>query len=63
MIIKMKDEYKGIPINKFVGLKSKMHCMFSNDGKESSTAKGVIIATGFNEFKDIYLIKKQSDTK
>ena len=55
---KMKDEYKGIPINKFVGLKSKMHCMFSNDGKESSTAKGVIIATGFNEFKDIYLIKK-----
>ena len=35
----------------------------SNDGKESNTAKGVNIATEFNEFKDIYLTKKYSDTK
>ena len=31
---KMKHEYKGIPINKFVGLKSKMHSMLSDDAKE-----------------------------
>ena len=30
---KMKDEYKGIPINIFVGLKSKINCMLSDDGK------------------------------
>ena len=38
---KMKDEYKEIPIIKFVGLKSKMNCILSDDGKESNTAKGV----------------------
>ena len=38
---KMKDEYKGIPINKFVGLKSKMDFLLSDDGKESNTAKGI----------------------
>ena len=31
---KMKDEYKEIPIIKFVGLKSKMNCILSDDGKE-----------------------------
>ena len=45
---KMKIIYRGIPINKFVGLKSKMHSMLSDDGKESNTAKGVNIATEFN---------------
>ena len=27
------------------------------DGKEHNTAKGVIIATEFDKFKDVYLIK------
>ena len=55
---KMKVLYRGIPINNFVGLKSKMHSILSDDGKESNTAKGVNIATEFNEFKDtLYLIK------
>ena len=45
---KMKGVSKGIPINKFVGLKSKMYSMLSDDGKESNTAKGVNIATEFN---------------
>ena len=49
---KIKDEYKGIPIIKFVGLKSKMYSMISDDGKESNTAKGVNTATEFNEFRD-----------
>ena len=47
---KMKDEYKGIPTNKFVGLKLKMHCMLSENGKESNTAKGVTIPTEFKEW-------------
>ena len=55
---KMKDMYKGIPINKFVGLKSKMHYMLSDDGKESNTAKGVNTATEFNEFKGTLFNKK-----
>ena len=32
--------------------------MLSNDGKESNTAKGVNIATTFNEFKDTLLNNK-----
>ena len=49
---KIKIVYRGIPINKFVGLKSKMYSLLSDNGKESNTAKGVNIATEFNEFKD-----------
>ena len=55
---KMKLEHKGIPIKKFVGLKSKMHSMLSDDGKESNTAKGINTATEFNEFKDTLFDKK-----
>ena len=55
---KMKIIYRGIPINKFVGLKSKMHSMLSDDGKESNTAKGINTATEFNEFKDTLFNKK-----
>ena len=36
----------------FVGLKSKMDSLKNIDGKESNTAKGVKIATEFNELKD-----------
>ena len=50
---KMKHQHREISINK-----SKMHSTLSDDGKESNTAKEVNIATEFNEFKDIYLIKK-----
>ena len=55
---KMIDKYKGIPINKFVGLKSKMHSMLSNDGKESNIAKGINTATDLNEFRDTLFNKK-----
>ena len=47
----MKDESEGKIIDQFDGLKSKMHSMKNIDGKESNTAKGVNIATEFNEFK------------
>ena len=40
---KMKFVNKQIPINKFVGLKSKMHLMLSDVGKKSNGAKGVNI--------------------
>ena len=55
---KMKVEHKGIPVKKFVGLKSKMHSMLSGDGKESNTAKGINTATEFNEFKETLFNKK-----
>ena len=58
VIGKIKDESEGKIINKFVGLKSKMYSMFSDDGKESNTAKGVNIATEFNEFKDTLFNEK-----
>ena len=55
---KMKDESEGKRIDEFVGLKSKMYSMKNIDGKESNTAKGVNIATEFNEFKDTLFNKK-----
>ena len=54
----MKDVPEGKIIDKFVGLKSKMHSMKNNDGKESNMAKGVNIATEFNEFKNTFFNKK-----
>ena len=54
----MKDEFGGIIIDEFIGLKSKMYSIKKIDGKESNTAKGVNIATEFNEFKDVLFNKK-----
>ena len=53
----MKDEFGGVIITEFVGLKWKMFSIKKIDGKEHNTAKGVIIATEFDKFKDVYLIK------
>ena len=58
VIGKMKDQSEGKIIDEFVGLKSKMQSMKNVDGKESNTAKGVNIATDFNELKDILFNKK-----
>ena len=54
----MKDESEGKIIDEFVGLKSKIYSIKNIDGKESNTAKGVNIATEFNEFKDTLFNKK-----
>ena len=54
----MKDGYSGAIIDQFIGLKSKMYSINKIDGSESSTAKGVNIATEFNEFKDVLFNKK-----
>ena len=58
VIGKMRDEYGGVIIDEFIRLKSKMYSIKKIDGGESSTAKGVNIATEFNEFKDVLLKKK-----
>ena len=54
----MKYESEGKIIGEFFGLKSEMHSMRNIDGKESNTAKGVNIATEFNEFKNTLFNKK-----
>ena len=54
----MKDESEGKIIDEFVGLQSKMHSIKNIDGKKSNTAKGVNIATEFEEFKDTLFNKK-----
>ena len=54
----MKHEFGGVTVDDFVGLKSKMYSIKRIDGKESNTAKGVDIATEFNEFKDVLFHKK-----
>ena len=55
---KMKDEYRGAIIDQFIGLKSKMYSIKKINGSESSTTKGVNVATEFNESKDILFNKK-----
>ena len=60
VIVKMKDEFGGVIVTEFVGLKSKMYSMKKIDGKEYNTAKGVSTGTDLDKFKDV---KKLSDTK
>ena len=59
----MKEGSEGRIIGEFVGVKPKMYSMKNIDNKESNTAKGVNIATEFNEFKDNLLNKKNNQTK
>ena len=58
VIGKMKVEYGEFIIDEFIGLKSKMYSIKKINGSESSTTKGVNIATEFNEFKDVLFNKK-----
>ena len=55
----MKEVSEGKIMDEFVRLRSNMYSMKNLDGKESNTAKGLNIATEFNEFlKQLYLTKK-----
>ena len=58
VIGKIKDEFGGDIVDKFVGLKSKMYSIKNINGTESNTAKGVNIAREFNEFKDVLFNEK-----
>ena len=55
VIGKMKDEFGGVIINEFVGLKSKMYSIKKIDGKECNTAN--------TNLKMFCLIKKLLDRK
>ena len=57
VIGKMKHEFGGVIVSKFVGLKSKMYSMKKIDGIEYNTAKVVSIATEFDKFKDVLFNK------
>ena len=63
VIGKMKDVSERKINDDFVGLKPKMRSVKNIDGKESNTAKGVNIATEFNEFKDTLYYKKEGRHK
>ena len=58
VIGKMKDEYGGVIIDQFIGLKSKMYSIEKINGSESSNTKEVNITTEFDEFKDVLFNKK-----
>ena len=58
VICKMKDEYDRVIIDQFIQTKIKDVLNQKIDGSESSTDKGVNIATEFNEFKDVIFNKK-----
>ena len=53
----MKDEFGGIIVSEFVGLKSKVYSIKKIDGKEHNTAKKVSIATEFDKFEDVLFNK------
>ena len=58
VLSKIKDEYGGKPILKFVGLKSKMYSMLDESNNEKITSKG---RNDFIEFQEFYntLLKKR----
>ena len=58
VIGKMKDQFGGVVVTEFAGLKSKVYPIKKIEGKEHNTAKGVSIATEFDKFEDVLLNKK-----
>ena len=58
VIGKMKEKNRGILMNQYVGLQSKMHSILSENTKESNAAEGVDIAIEVNEYKYILFKKK-----
>ena len=54
----MKDQFGGVVVSEFVGLKSKMYSVKKIDDKEHNAAKGVGITTEFNKFKDVLFNEK-----
>ena len=60
---KMKDEYGGKSILKFVGLKSKMYSVLDESNNEKSTNKGHNAFIEFQEFQIHYFRKRFLDTQ
>ena len=59
----MKNEFGGVIVIEFVGLKSKMYSMKKIDGKECNTAKRVSIAMSLINSSKFCLTKELLDTK
>ena len=55
---KMKDEFNGVKISEFVGLKSKMYSLIACDDKGVNKAKGVNKKLKHNEYIDVLFGKK-----
>ena len=58
VIGKIKDQFGGVIVDEFLGLKSKMYSMKKIDDKECNIAKGVSIATEFKKFQDVLFNEK-----
>ena len=58
IIGKMKDEFGGVILDEFAGLKSKTYSIKTIDGKECNTAKGVSTGIEFNKFENVLFNKK-----
>ena len=58
VIGKMKDEFVGVIIVEFLGLKLKMYSMEKVNCRECNTGKVVSITTEFDKFKDVLLNEK-----
>ena len=50
MLGKTKDEFNGVKIDEFVGLKSKMYSLISRNDKEVNKAKGVNLKLRHKEY-------------
>ena len=62
----MKDGARGVAIEEFVGLKSKMYLSFvdnSEHKKAKCVSRNVVATTCNNEYKDKLLNKKLQDTQ
>ena len=54
----MKDEFNGVKIVEFVGLKSKMYSLIASDDKEVNKAKGVNLKLRHKEHLDVLFNKR-----
>ena len=55
---KMKDEFDGVKIIEFIGLKSKMYSLISVDDKEVNKAKGINKNLRHKEYHNVLFNKK-----
>ena len=56
---KTKDEFNGVKIAEFVGLKSKLYSLISVDDKEVNKAKGINKKLRHKEYRDALFNKKE----
>ena len=62
IICKMKDEFNGVKISEFDGLKSKMYSLISIDDREVNKVKGINKKLRHEEYVDVLFNKKSCYT-